>query len=148
VIHIISATDQDTVKGLAGFIPRPVDNPYVNVENGPAVTTTTAVVTKPESIGVFSDGGNADGEVVVVPFWPAGYTYSYDANAPRPVRTREHRLPQFRGFNLVQDETRASYGDGALRNRQWERIIGAGVRNRANGVVIKATAGAYTVPAI
>jgi hypothetical protein len=153
VIHVISDTDADTVRGMAGFIPSLTRegnqlNQYVNVQNGPAVTTTTAVVSRPQSIGVFNDGGNSDGEVVVVPFWPAGYTFSFDPTKAKTLRIREHENAAYRGFNLVQDQSRTSYGDGALRNKRWERIAGAGVVNRLNGVLIKATAGAYTVPAV
>jgi hypothetical protein len=148
VIHIISPTDADTVKAMAGFIQAPIENPYVNVENGPQVTTTTAVVTRPQSIGVFNNGGVSDGEVVVFPFWPASYVLSFDATQPKPVRIREHELAQFRGFRVVQDETRAAYGENPLRNKRWEYIAGAAVENRLNGVVSLATTGAYAPPAI
>jgi hypothetical protein len=148
IIHVASAADADTIRAMPGFFATPVANPYVNVTGPTATPVTTAVVTRPQSIGVFSDGGNADGEVVIVPFWPSLYTYSFDATQPKPVRFREHSDARFRGFNLVQDQTRAAYGEDALRNKRWERIIGAGVVTRENGVIVQATTGAYTVPAV
>lgn len=148
VIHLIAESDADTVKALAGFVATDVPNPYVRVENGPEVTTTTAVVTKPRAIGVFSNGGASDGEVVSFPFWPAGYVFSFDATKPKPVGVRQHEDARFRGWRLVQDETRAAYGEQALRHKKWEYIAGAGVTNRANGVVSLATAGAYAAPTL
>jgi hypothetical protein len=111
--------------------------------------TTTAKVTRPQAIGTISNNGDGDGEVVVYPFWPAGYTFSEDVTADPPLIIREHKDARFKGFRLVQDQTRTAYGDGDLRNKRWEFIGGAAVRNRANGVAVQATvAGAYTAPTI
>jgi hypothetical protein len=148
VIHIVSQTDADTVRGLAGFIPPPqTGTQYVQV-TGPIPTTTTAIITRPESIGSISNAGTGDGELIAFPFWPAGYTFSFDATKDKPVVIREHADAQFRGWRLVQDQTLAAYGADAIRNKRWEYIAGTAIRNRANGVVVKATAGAYSVPTI
>lgn len=148
VIHIISPADADTVRGLDGaFFGRPEPTPYVRIENNNA-PTTTAVVTTPESIGVINNGGAGDGEVVVFPFFPAGYTFSFDRTKPLPAVIREHPDARFRGFRLVQDETRAPYGERALRNKRWEYIAGAAIENQANGTVVQATVGAYVAPTI
>lgn len=147
VFHLISPSDADTVRALTGFYPRVEANPLIKVDNA-NTPVTTAVVSTPQSIGVFSNGGVSDGEVIVFPFFPAGYTFSFDASKPKPVVIREHEQAQFRGFRMVQDETRASYGENSLRNKRWEYIAGAGVDNRANGIVVKATTGAYTVPQV
>lgn len=146
VIHLTAESDADTIKAMAGFIPLTTQTPYVNVENGPQVTTTTAVVTQPRSIGVFSNGGASDGEVVSYPFWPAGYIFSYDATKVKPIGIRQHDEPSFRGWRLVQDDTKAAYGTNSIRNKIWEFIMGAGVVNRMNGVMSQATTGSYTVP--
>jgi hypothetical protein len=148
VVHLISPTDEDAVKALPGFIPLPPAQGDVYARAVPAAPTTTAVVTRPQAIGTFSNGGVSDGEVVVFPFWPAGYTFSYDATKSVPLVIREHANAAFRGFRLVQDQSRTAYGDGDIRNKRWEYIAGAAVENRANGVVVKVTAGAYTVPQI
>jgi hypothetical protein len=148
VVHIISPADVDTVRGLAGvFVERPTtDRQYTRTT--PAEPATTAVVTSPESIGAISNGGQGDGEVMVFPFWPAGYTFSYDRTKPPPIVIREHENARYRGFRLVQDETRMDYGEQALRNKRWEYIAGTGAENQANGVVVQATAGAYVVPTV
>lgn len=151
VVHIISPTNVDTVKALAGFIPIAQIPGDIYSNTSPAISApqTTAVVTKPKAIGTFSNGGVSDGEVVVWPFFPAGYTFSYDATQDPPVYIREHADARFRGFRLVQDQTSTPYGDGDLRNKRWEFIGGAAVQNRANGVVVQATtSGTYTAPTI
>jgi hypothetical protein len=146
VVHLISPADVDTVKAITGFIPIAQPTPYIDVENNNS-PVTTAVVTAPEAIGVISNG-LGDGEVIVYPFWPAGYTFSYDKTQPKPVVIREHPVAEFRGFRLIQDQTRTAYGDGALRNKRWEYIAGEGIMNQANGVVVQATTGAYAVPVV
>ena len=147
VRHVISPLDVETVRAMAGFTPRVEANPYIRVVND-TTPQEQAVVRMTEAIGVFGDGLGADGEVVVLPFWPQGYVYSYDATKQKPVRLRNHRMPQFQGFKLVQNDTGAAYGDGDLRNKVWEFIQGAGVANRMNGVVSQATTGVYVPPSV
>lgn len=148
VVHIISPTDVDTVKGLTGFVPLPPDPSDVYASTTPAPSTTTAVVTAPKAIGSIQNSGTSDGEVVVFPFFPAGYTMSIDKTKEVPLAIRERKEPQFRGFRLIQDETRGDYGTASLRNKKWEYIAGVAVRNRANGVVVRAHADTYTAPTI
>jgi hypothetical protein len=147
VIHLISPADEDTVRGLPGFVATAATGqPYAVTDPAPA--ETTAVVTAPQAIGSISNGGEGDGEVVVYPFWPQGYTLSYDRTKPPPLYIREHTLANLRGYRLVQDQSRTPYGDGDLRNKRWEFIAAAAVQNRGNGVVVQATTGAYTPPQI
>jgi hypothetical protein len=151
VVHIISPTDVDTVKAMAQFVAIETipNNIYAQTTPALAAPKTTAVVTRPQAIGVINDAGNGDGEVVVYPFFPAGYTFSEDVTQDPPIVIRRHKDAQFVGFRMVQDQTRTAYGDGDLRNKRWEFIAGAAVRNRANGVAVQATnAGAYTAPTI
>jgi hypothetical protein len=145
VFHIISPLDADAVKAMAGFIPLP--QPVQYARTTPAPASTTAIVTRPESIGSFADGVH-DGEVIAFPFWPQAYTFSFDNTKEPPVVIREHKNAKFRGFNLVQDQTRTAYGEMSIRNKRWEDIRGAAIKNRANGVVVQSTAGGYTVPTI
>jgi hypothetical protein len=151
VVHIISPNDADTVKALPQFIKTEMipNDRYATTTPALAAPQTTAVVTRPQAIGTISNGGVSDGEVVVYPFFPAGYTFSLDVTADPPLVIRSHKDAQFQGFRLVQDQTRTAYGDGDLRNKRWEFIAGGAVRNRANGVAVQATvAGAYTAPTI
>lgn len=107
-----------------------------------------AIVRSPRAIGYLS-GAGAEGEIVVMPFFPDNYFLAIDRAGPRPVAIRQHRDARFQGFRLVQDQTRASYGEKALRNKQWEYIAGAGVRARHNGVAVEITADAtYDDPTI
>jgi hypothetical protein len=146
VIHLISAQDEATVKQIAGFIPVASDaQPYV--DDPAAVPAATAVVTQPRAIGSFQNG-TSDGEVISFPYWPAGYTFSFDATKEAPVYLREHSNAQFRGFRLVQNEKLGAYGVAAIRNQRWEWIAGHGVRNRANGVVVRAHATTYVPPTV
>jgi hypothetical protein len=153
VLHIVAQADQDAVKALPGFIlSSPLDpnvnNPYANTTYGADVTITRAEVTRPYAIGVFSNGGASDGEVIAMPFFPSGYVLSTDATQIKPVGIRQHEKPEFRGWRLIQDQTKTAYGEDAIRNKLWEYIAGAGVINRANGVVSLATVGAYAAPII
>lgn len=147
VVHIASPTDGDTIRGLAGFVPIASADAGKYVVTQPPAPQTTAVAARPETIGAFSTA-NELGEVVLFPFWPAGYTMSMDVTAPVPVIIREHENALFRGFKLINDETRADYGSDDLRNKTWEYIAGAGIENRANGTVVQATTGAYAVPTV
>jgi hypothetical protein len=75
--------------------------------------------------------------------------FSYDRSKPKPVRIRQHPDANKRGFRLVADETRGGERPGRpLVNKYWQRIFGAGVRNRFNGVMTKITTGAYSDPVI
>lgn len=150
VIHVVSPTDADTVKGLPGFIPNPppVADQYATVTPAAGSSITTPIVTRPQAIGVFSNGGVSDGEVLVFPFFPAGYTFSYDSTQGPPLVIRQRPEPEFQGYKLVQDQTRTAYGDGDIRNKRYEFIGAAAVKNRANGVAVKATTGGYTPPSI
>lgn len=140
----VSPSDEDTVRGFAEFIPSP--NPKVTDPNAVA-----AVVQASRAIGRLEGAGIA-GEVIVQPFMPASYVFMHDragGDLSKPVYVRQHPLPQFQGWRLVQDETKASYGDASLRNKQWEYIAGAGVRNRVNGVAFYIVASTtYTDPTL
>jgi hypothetical protein len=148
VVHLVSPADEDTVKALPGFIATPPAAGDIYARDVPAAPTTQAVVTRPRAIGTIANGGVSDGEIVVFPFWPANYTFSYDATKGAPLFIRTRPEANFQGFRLVQDQTRTAYGDGDLRNKRWEFIGGAAVQNRANGVVVQGTAGAYAVPTV
>ncbi len=107
-----------------------------------------AVVRSPRAIGRIR-GGGADGEVIVMPYFPDNYFLAFDRAAPRPVRRRQHPSPRFRGWRLVQNETLAPYGTAAIRNKRWEFIEGTGIGDRGNGVAVEVTADAtYDDPTI
>jgi hypothetical protein len=141
VVMLINSAAADTIRGFTGF--EPVQNARVIDPTG-----SYALVTSPRAIGRIEVAG-CSCEVVVQPFMPTGYFFMYDRADEKPVKVREHKLAQFRGFRLVQDDTRAVYGDAALRNKRWERIAGAAVYNRPNGVAAHVAAStSYTDPTI
>lgn len=144
VVFKINPNDETAVRTMADFKTRQL----TNIVNPLAIY---AIVQSPEAIGRV-EGTAISAEVQLEPMMPAGYFFAYSrAGGPekRPVFIREHTVAQYRGWRLVQDETRASYGERSLRNKRWEYIAGAGVRNRVNGVAGQVVASTtYTDPTI
>lgn len=139
IVFWISRTNEAAVKALTDFVP-----PAQALISDPAAKS--AIIRSPQAIGRMEDG---NGEVQVMPFMPAGYVFGYDRAAGPPVFIRETEEPEFRGFKLVGDDTRVQYDEHPIRNKHWERIAGAGVKNRANGVALFVDAGGtYTDPSI
>jgi len=146
VVVRCSQADGDIIKGYSQFI-KPLPNFMID-PLGKYARVSSPEVSSAKSIGRLFDT-NIDAEVVIQPLMPAGYVVMYDRAAPKPLRMRQHKLAQFQGFRLVQDETRTAYGEQSLRNKRWEWIGGFGVRNRTNGVVFQAVnSAAYTPPTI
>jgi hypothetical protein len=77
---------------------------------------------------------------------PAGYVVALvsggDANIQNPVGLREHANPGLRGLRLVKGRD-AAY---PLIDSYYARGFGTGIRQRGAGMVMKITAGAYTIP--
>jgi hypothetical protein len=141
VVFLINSNDEGTVRGFTEFYAS--NNPLIVDPN-----KKYAQVQSPRAIGRL-EGANLSGEVVVHPYMPQGYFFAYDRSDTPPLKIRETTEPQFRGFRLVQDQTRAAYGEAALRNKRWERIAGAAVYNRVNGVAVQVVASTtYTDPTI
>lgn len=141
VVYLISESEESTVRGFSSFIRLNEDN-IVN----PNKIYSKALA--PRAIGRL-DNASFTGEVVVMPFMPAGYLFGYDRSKPKPVRFRQHSNASLRGFKLVQNQTRAAYGENSLRNKQWERIGGYGVWDRTNGVAAQIVASTtYTDPTL
>lgn len=77
---------------------------------------------------------------------PAGYVIGFatggENGAQNPVGIREHANAQLRGLRLVKGRT----PDYPLIDSFYQRGFGTGIRQRGSAVVMKITAGAYTVP--
>lgn len=142
VVVRIAPGNENAVKALTDFY---------RLEDARIVDPTKKYsrVTSPRAIGRLHTN-NMDAEVIVEDFMPTGYVFMNDragGEDDKPVRIRERPEPVYKGWRLVQDETRASYGEASLRNKRWEYIAGAGVRNRVNGVAFQIVASAtYTDP--
>jgi len=78
---------------------------------------------------------------------PAGYMFMYASggslNAQNLVGVREHANASLRGLRLVKGPD----PDYPLIDSYYQRGFGTGVRQRGAAVVMKITAGAYTIPA-
>jgi hypothetical protein len=144
IVVIISENDADDVKALSGFVP--VVDPKVSL----LPTTQTPLVASPRAIGRFSGTGLGMGcEIQVWPHWPDAYAFGFDRSKDRPLRIRQPKAAGERGFQLVADETRGGERPGRpLVNKYWRRIMGAAVRNRMNGVMMKIHASAYSDPSL
>jgi hypothetical protein len=91
------------------------------------------------------------GEVIVLPWMWQGYMLAMDRSAEKPVAIRESDLPQLRGLQTVSPDSMVGGFDPSrlLVNKFFQRVFGAGVRNRANGCVVQITTNpTYTAPAI
>lgn len=146
VVYFISEADELTVRALADFIPVDPDN-GLTIAYNPLLQPTRSIVKNPKAIGVIKNLG----EVVMLSFIPTGYIVAMDRNADKPVFIRESDLAELRGFKLTGDEVVSENsvldGPNPMLNKYWSRIFGAGVRNRANAVVVQITAsGSYTAP--
>jgi hypothetical protein len=142
IVYFVSYNTGETLKGGtlgADFVPVP--DPKLSI----LPTVQTPIVASPRAIGRV-----ANGEVQVWPHFPDGYIFGYDRSKPRPVRVRIPTRAGDRGFRLVADESRGGDRPGKpLVNKYWQRIFGAGVRNRLNGVMMQiTTSGAYTNPSL
>lgn len=77
---------------------------------------------------------------------PAGYMVGIatggEMQATNPVGVRQHQNPGLRGLRLVKGRQ----PDYPLIDSFYNRGFGTGVRHRGAGVVMKITAGAYTIP--
>lgn len=78
---------------------------------------------------------------------PAGYIVAFasggDSNLNNPIGFREHANAGLRGLRLVKGRE----ADYPLIDSYYQRGFGTGVRQRGAGMIMKITAGAYTIPA-
>jgi hypothetical protein len=158
IVHCISKADETAVSLLSDFVtidsppaadPNIIEAPTLDVNGNPIPPPPRSLVRAPRAIGRVRSADNNSGEVVVIPWMPAGYLFSFDRAAEKPVVIRESDLAGLRGFRLVSSDnmTPEIGGDKLIVNKYWQRIFGAGVRNRANGCIVQVTTnGAYTAP--
>ena len=67
-----------------------------------------------------------------------------EANIQNPIGMREHANPGLRGLRLVKGRD----NDYPLIDSYYARGFGTGVRQRGAGMVMKITAGAYSIPSL
>jgi hypothetical protein len=84
--------------------------------------------------------------VIEEDYIPAGWIFGFatggDRNIKNPVGYREHLVSSLRGLRLMPGPGR----DYPLTDSFYQRGFGTGVRHRGGGVVMKITAGAYSIP--
>jgi hypothetical protein len=159
IVYFISKADESAVRLLSDFVasddavrvitdPKIVDPP---APEGTIVQPSYSLVRSPRAIGRIRSVDGKSGEVVVLPWMFAGYMLAMDRSGDKPVVIRESDLAQLRGFQLVSEESMTGAFDPSrlIVNKFFQRIFGAGVRNRANGCVVQITTNpTYTDPAI
>jgi hypothetical protein len=156
ITYLIAKADEAVVRGLSNFVafdPEPVGVTDPKIIDPPPVAGTIipnpkALVRTPRSIGRIRAQDANSGEVIVLPWMFAGYLFAFDASAEKPVAIRESDLAQLRGFRLThEDMSSVIGGDKLISNKIWMRVFGCGVRNRANGCIVKITTDvSYTAP--
>jgi hypothetical protein len=158
IVYFISKADEAAVRLLSDFVPFDPEEERVDpniidppIVSGTSVLPARAIVRSPRSIGRIRAADGNSGEVIVLPWMFSGYLLGMDRSADKPVVIRESDLEALRGFRLVSEDgmTPVIGGDRVIANKFWQRIFGAGVRNRANGVIIQITNNAtYTSPSV
>jgi hypothetical protein len=117
----------------------PVNTGGVVFPQGSTIPTTVA--------GLPVAGAFGPWLIVENDYMPANYMIGFatggDMAASNPVGIREHQNPALRGLRLVKGRT----PDYPLIDSFYNRGFGTGVRHRGAGVVMKVTAGSYTIPA-
>jgi hypothetical protein len=159
IIYLISKADEAAVRLLTDFVPfdpLPASINDPNIVEPPPISGTIvpeprSLVRTQRSIGRIRSADGNSGEVIVLPWMFAGYLFAMDRAAEKPVVIRESDLAELRGFRLVSEDgmSPAIGGDKIIVNKFWQRVFGAGVRNRANGVIVQITVNAvYTPPSV
>lgn len=88
------------------------------------------------------------GELTIVQedYIPPGYLVGFATGGPdntgNPIGFREHANSALRGLRLVKGRR----DDYPLQEAIYQRGFGTGIRRRGAGVIMKITAGAYTIP--
>lgn len=139
VIQNINRAAEAAVRLLTGF--QPYTDPRLTLgtqANQPSVRLDISRVDN-RAIGLLGAA-----EVWVRSWVPAGYVFTYDADAPmKPLVQRQHPAPSVRGLRIV-----AALDDYPLYAETMESFFGFGVWTRTNGHVLyyAGSASAYVDP--
>lgn len=91
-------------------------------------------------------GSYGEFTIVQEDYIPAGYMVAFatggSASLTNPIGIREHRNASLRGLRLVKGRN----PDYPLQDAIYNRGFGTGIRQRGGAVVMKITAGAYSIP--
>ena len=124
---------------------------FIPAANQPAFIVPTTMAVVGGQVASTYRGMNVVGSygpliIVEESYIPAGYVVTLgsggDANLNNPIGFREHANASLRGLRLVQDKQ----SDYPLIDSYYVRGFGTGIRQRGAGIVMKITAGAYTIP--
>jgi len=134
-IIMINRAQEPLFRGFASFAPY-YDNRVTvatTITRGTAELDPIALYNRP--IGIF------DGAVVwVKPWMSSGYFFAHMMGSDKPMRMRQQQP-----LRIMADNEQFP-----LRANTMARVMGIGIRNRANGAVLDTTSGSgtYTAPAI
>jgi hypothetical protein len=122
--------------------------PGSNVGGGIFLPASMGVVGAPGGEAAIEGTIGTYGPWIVVEedYVPAGYVLGLvsggESNIGNPVGIRQHARPELRGLRLMPGPGR----DYPLTEAFYQHGLGTGIRHRGAGVVMKITAGSYTVP--
>jgi len=126
------------------FIPSSNYGGGVFLPANSGIVAAPALTTPP---GLTAIGTYGPFTIVEEDYIPAGYVVALasggELNIGNPVGIREHRRASLRGLQLVAG------GDSGypLTDSYYRQGLGTGIRHRGGGLVMKITAGSYTIPA-
>ena len=122
------------------FIPLP------GVGGGVFIPANGGIVDRPSNSLPGLIGTYGPFMVIEEDYIPAGYIFGFatggDRNIKNPVGFRQHQVASLRGLRLMPGPGQ----DYPLTDSFYQRGFGTGVRHRGGGVVMKITAGAYSIP--
>lgn len=128
------------------FIPAAGGAPWLLPTNtgGPVFPQGSAIPSEVNGLPVA--GAYGPWLLVENDYIPAGYMVGFatggNSNVGNPVGIREHQNSALRGLRLVK----GANPDYPLIEAYYNRGFGTGIRHRGAGVVMKITAGSYTIP--
>ena len=135
VIHRADASDWIALENTDGWVP--ADN--IRIDEPARGGSTTRLVRNTTSNRYIGSLNEAD--VWVKPWGLPGYSFCYDAMAPKPLGYRQDVTTGFQGLVLVQDLFL-----NPLTTQFFEALFGVGALTRTNGAVIQHTNATYQDP--
>jgi len=140
---VIRTFVKGSASALYDFIPN------ANVGGGLFLPANSGIVGAPSSAspsGLTAIGTYGPFVIVEEDYVPAGWMIALvsagELNIGNPVGIREHRRSSLRGLQLLPGND-SGY---PLTESYYRQGLGTGVRHRGAGIVMKITAGAYSIP--
>lgn len=149
MVLLVNRQEGKVVRGFktTKTTPDPYDFiPLEGVGGGVLIPANGGIVSRPTNRIPGAIGTYGPFLVVEEDYIPAGYVFAFatagEQSVGNPVGFRQHAVPSLRGLRLMPGPGR----DYPLTDSFYQRGFGTGVRQRGGGVVMKITAGAYTIP--